>query len=120
MSSLALLLVLAALVLPLRLHAQQRECVVAARAIARGTVLSRADLSVVREAQCHVATLAADALPGMVARRLIRVGEPLHAPAVAPVPAVAAGTTARSSDTAPSSLVTGPYCWRSPTCPRRS
>jgi flagella basal body P-ring formation protein FlgA len=61
---------------------------VAARDIARGTVLSTDDITVTD-------TLRSSVVPGWIARRLIRAGEPLRAPAVAPPSLVKSGESVR-------------------------
>lgn len=69
---------------------------VATRQLARGTVLSASDMSMEGVAPLHGRER--DALivaPGWVTRRLVRAGEPLRPPAVAPAPLVAAGSAVR-------------------------
>ncbi|MEP7381249.1 MAG: flagellar basal body P-ring formation chaperone FlgA [Gemmatimonadota bacterium] len=67
---------------------------VAARSLARGTVLTAGDITVLRVAQHdRFARHPTAVVPGWVARRIIRAGEVLRAPAVGPAPLVAAGQT---------------------------
>ena len=69
---------------------------VAARHLARGTVLEEADISHPGVERHHgPARDASGVAPGWVTRRLIRAGEPLRPPAVAPAPLVTAGSAVR-------------------------
>jgi flagella basal body P-ring formation protein FlgA len=75
------------------LGAQQASLVeqvfpVATRRLARGTVLSSGDVTFAR---VSVRTSDAAAQAGWVTRRVVEAGEPLRAPAVAPLPMVAMG-----------------------------
>jgi flagella basal body P-ring formation protein FlgA len=66
----------------------------AARAIARGAVLTHADIAVDSSARADSSVAgAASVAPGWVARRVIAAGEPLRPPAVAPPPVVRTGDT---------------------------
>jgi flagella basal body P-ring formation protein FlgA len=67
---------------------------VAARPIARGTVLSTADI-VARVVSADDSVASTQVGPGWIARRPIREGEPLRSPAVAPPPLVHGGTDVR-------------------------
>ncbi len=68
------------------------DVAVAARPIARGAALTAGDITVMRVAQRgRLARRATPVAPGWVARRIIRAGEVLRTPAVAPAPLVAAG-----------------------------
>lgn len=80
------------LLAPPALSAQaERRCPVATRTIARGAVVARADIGEGASPLCPSVPIPTDSLPGHRARRLIRAGEPLRAPAIAPAPLVAEG-----------------------------
>jgi flagella basal body P-ring formation protein FlgA len=70
----------------------EQDFPVAARRLARGTVLTAGDVIVAR---VSVRSSDAPAQPGWVTRRVIEQGEPLRAPAVAPKPMVSAGQPVR-------------------------
>ena len=88
------------------LHAQQdsgasratatQPVPVATRHLARGTVLEAADMSMPGIARHNGPDGEASGVaPGWVTRRLVRAGEPLRPPAVAPAPLVTAGSAVR-------------------------
>ena len=69
---------------------------VAARRLPRGTVLREHDITVVRATPREGARdTESPVTAGWVTRRLVRPGEPLRPPAVAPAPLVAAGSAVR-------------------------
>ncbi len=74
-------------------HAQR---IVAARDLPRNHVLLAADLEIVSDSAGRMrGTTAVAAMPeaGWITRRVVRAGEPLRTPAVAPPPAVTVGDT---------------------------
>jgi flagella basal body P-ring formation protein FlgA len=67
----------------------------AARTIARGAVLTRADIALDAAMGADSSDTEATVAPGWIARRVISAGEPLRPPAVMPPPVVRAGDTVR-------------------------